>query len=225
MSEQQQQVGSTTSTTDAQEETSPQRKNPEQKKKYPLHSNWTLWFDNPKLFPGADWKENLTICGSFDSIESFWRIYNNIKPATQIGQGSNYSVFRYGVEPSWEDPANCEGGKFVLTIPKKGRETNKCDEWWLYTVLAVIGETLDLSGSEVNGAVVSVRKNQDRIALWLKGVDRQTIVPIAERWKKALNLDKQTVHWQIHKDAAASGRSFVMKFILKYSSSLERLKD
>jgi Eukaryotic initiation factor 4E len=88
--------------------------------KLELHGRWTLWFDNPKLAPpGSDWKENLKTMGSFRTIDTFWRIFNNIKPASQISHNSNYSVFRYGMEPSWEDPSNCEGGKFVLTIPKK----------------------------------------------------------------------------------------------------------
>jgi translation initiation factor 4E len=175
----------------------------------PLNAKWTLWFDNPRLAPaGSDWKENLKQCGSFASVELFWRVFNNLKPASQLSMNSNYSVFRYGVEPSWEDVANVNGGKFVLTIPKKDSKNGKCDEWWLYTVLAVVGETMDVDGNEVNGAVVSIRKNQDRIALWLKGSERETCVQIAERWKKALNLEKQNVRYQTHKDAAASGRSF-----------------
>lgn len=175
----------------------------------PLHAKWTMWFDNPRLAPpGADWSENLKQLGNFDTVENFWRIYNNIKPASTLALNSNYSVFRYGVEPSWEDQANCEGGKFVLTIAKKDSKNGKCDEWWLYTVLAVIGETLDADGDQVNGAVVSIRKNQDRIALWLKTADQQTCVDIGERWKKALMIEKETIRYQTHKDAAASGRSF-----------------
>ena len=175
----------------------------------PLHAKWTLWYDNPRLAPaGADWKESLKPCGSFDSVGCFWSIFNNLKPATQISVSSNYSVFRYGVEPSWEEAANVNGGKFVLTIPKKESKAGKVNEWWLFTVLALIGETMDATGDQVNGAVVSIRKSQDRIALWLKSSDRQVCVKIGLRWKLVLNLDKITVRYQTHKDAAASGRSF-----------------
>jgi len=174
-----------------------------------LNATWTLWFDNPRLAPaGSDWKENLKQCGSFDTVPLFWSIFNNLKPATKLSMNSNYSVFRYGVEPSWEDAENFNGGKFVLTIAKKDSKAGKGDEWWLYTVLAIIGETMDVDGDQVNGAVVSIRKNQDRIALWLKGSERETCVNIAERWKKALNMEKGSVRYQTHKDAAASGRSF-----------------
>ena len=175
----------------------------------PLNAKWTIWYDNPRLAPpGSDWKENLQKCGSFDTVESFWRIFNNLKPASELTINSNYSVFRYGVEPSWEDPANSEGGKFVHTIIKKDSKLGKCDEGWLFTVLAIIGETMDETGDQVNGAVVSIRKQQDRVGLWLKSNDREVCRQIGERWKKILNLEKTTVRYQTHRDAAASGRSF-----------------
>jgi translation initiation factor 4E len=174
-----------------------------------LNANWTMWYDNPRLAPaGSDWKENLKRCGSFDTVESFWRVFNNLKPASELTVNSNYSVFRSGVEPSWEDPANAEGGKFVYTILKKDSKSGKCDESWLFTVLAIVGETMDATGDQVNGAVVSIRKQQDRIALWLKSSDREICIQIGERWKKAMNLEKTTLRYQTHRDAAASGRSF-----------------
>lgn len=176
----------------------------------PLHHKWVLWYDNPRLAPsGSTWKENLKKCGTFQTVESFWSIFNNLTPASHLPLNSNYHIFREGVEPMWEDPMNNQGGKFVLTIPKKDSKSGKCEEWWLFTVLAVIGESMDLNGDEVCGAVVSIRKNQDRIALWLKSADREICIKVGERWKKALELTNKTVlKFQVHKDAAASGSSF-----------------
>lgn len=109
----------------------------------------------------------------------------------------------------WEDPANKDGGKFVLTIPKKDSKAGKGDEWWLFTVLSVIGETMDASGEEICGCVVSIRKAQDRIALWLKSCDRKACTEVGARWKKCLEVSNKTsLRYQAHKDAAASGSSF-----------------
>jgi translation initiation factor 4E len=175
----------------------------------PLHHTWTLWYDNPKLAPaGSDWKETLKTCGTFNTVGTFWPIFNNIKPASKISIGSNYSIFRHGIVPSWEDTENVNGGKFVLTIPKKESRLGKCDESWLFSILAVIGETMDATGDQVNGAVVSIRKSQDRVAIWLKSSDREICVRIGERWKVVLGLEKTTLRFQSHKDAASSGRSF-----------------
>lgn len=174
----------------------------------PLHNAWTLWYDNPRLAPpNADWSETLKTCGSFNTVGGFWSIYNNVKPSSLVSVGSNYSVFRYGTEPSWEDPANINGGKFVFTIPKKEVREGKCDRAWLLTVLAVIGETLDATGDQVCGAVVSIRKAQNRVALWLKSSERDVCRRIGTRWKLAMEVE-QGLRYQTHKDAAESGRSF-----------------
>ena len=170
----------------------------------PLHCTWVLWYDNPRLAPaGSDWKDNLKECGVFHDAETFWRITNNIKPASTLALNSNYHLFRQGIEPMWEDPSNRDGGKFVLTIPKKDSKTGRTDEWWLYTMLGLVGETMDLHGDQVAGAVVSIRKSQDRIALWLKSSDPAICIPIGERWKKALEFNKTPLKFQSHKDGKA----------------------
>ena len=182
-----------------------------------LNGTWTLWFDNPKLAPpGSDWKENLKTIATFSSMDVFWRAFNNMVPASQIQVGSNYSIFREGIEPAWEHPANIEGGKFVLTLNKKDSKTGKLDEYWLYTVLAVLGEMIDKTGDEVCGAVVSVRKSQDRIALWIKkSSPPEHCIVIAERWKKALEIEKIPVKFQSHKQAVETNTSFRNEILIE----------
>jgi translation initiation factor 4E len=98
----------------------------------------------------------------------------------KLSHNSNYHLFKEGIEPMWEDPQNKDGGKFVLTLPKQNRMEGRTDECWLYTVLAVIGETMDLTGEEVCGCVVSIRKSADRIALWLKSSDKQRCTDVSD---------------------------------------------
>lgn len=61
------------------------------------------------------------------------RLYNNVMPASQLEHGSNYHLFKVGIEPKWEDPANGRGGQWVLTLSNKQRK-EKLDKLWLYTV-------------------------------------------------------------------------------------------
>ena len=165
----------------------------------PLHDRWVLWYDNPRLAPaGTDWKDNLKNCGTFDNVADFWRIVNNILPASRLALNSNYHIFREGIEPSWEDSRNQHGGKFVLSMPKK--DSDRLDDWWTVTLLSVIGETLDASGDGVCGAVVSIRKSQDRIALWTKGSDKKSCVAIGGRWKKILGMHTTPLNFQLHND-------------------------
>jgi len=175
-----------------------------------LHNCWTLWYDNPRLAPAdTPWRDQLVNLGTFRTAGEFWSIFNNVRAPSNLALNSNFHLFKEGVVPMWEDPANKDGGKFVLTVPKKDSKAGKTHEWWLYTVLAAIGETMDASGEEICGVVVSIRKSQDRIALWLKSCDQKACTEVGARWKKCLEVSNRTsLRYQSHKDAAASGSSF-----------------
>ncbi|GMH74953.1 hypothetical protein TrVE_jg1554 [Triparma verrucosa] len=181
--------------------------------KTPLQNSWTLWYDNPRLQkPNETWLDNLKNCSTFSTVEDFWSVYNNVKPAGSMGCNSNYHLFKEGIMPMWEDKSNKEGGKWIITIPKQDSKKGKVDEWWLYTTLAMIGETMDSSGLEVCGAVVSIRKSQDRLALWIRGSEEKVSVAIGQRWKVALEVSDRTVlKFQTHKDATKNNSSFKNK--------------
>ena len=69
---------------------------PENMAKTPLHQKWVLWYDNPRLAPeGTTWRENLKECGTFDSVETFWEVFNNVKPSSQLSTNSNYHIFKH----------------------------------------------------------------------------------------------------------------------------------
>jgi translation initiation factor 4E len=103
----------------------------------------------------------------------------------------------------------------VLTIPKKEAKAGRGDEWWLFTVLAVIGETMDQSGEEVCGCVVSIRKAQDRIALWLKSCDKKACTEVGARWKKCLEVSNKTgLKYQAHKDGEVGSCFLPLSFCL-----------
>eukprot|EP01027_Heterolobosea_sp_BB2_P009541 GEZU01014053.1.p1 GENE.GEZU01014053.1~~GEZU01014053.1.p1 ORF type:complete len:203 (-),score=25.40 GEZU01014053.1:1153-1761(-) len=147
--------------------------------KHPLQTEWTLWYDRAQSKTNTkNWGNNLNVVYSFDTIEDFWSVFNHIAPPSRLHGGSNYHLFREGIEPKWEDPTNKKGGKWVLTFPKKGKNTTNIDTLWLHAVLACIGEGFE-PGDEICGVVVSVRADKDRLALWTKsGRDEATQVAI-----------------------------------------------
>ncbi|ORY28030.1 translation initiation factor eIF 4e-like domain-containing protein [Naematelia encephala] len=164
--------------------------------KHPLYSQWTLYFDSPqsKLLPKTPsstpatpqvahggWMDDIRKVVSFDSVEEFWGLYNNIVPPSQLPGKANYYLFKDGIMPAWEDPANKNGGKWAIQLP---REKSKAaiDKMWLYTMLAAIGETFEtplpskdgketpvpLESDLVTGVIVSSRPNFYRIAIWTR---------------------------------------------------------
>jgi len=176
--------------------------------KHPLQNGWTIWYDNPgKRTNQASWGDHLRTITTFDTVEDFWRVFNNLKPASTLPQGSNYHIFKEHIEPKWEDPANAKGGKWTVSIPPKNRASN-LDQMWLWTILACIGETV-LSPDDVCGLVVSVRKAGDRVQIWTRDANNEGACrDIGRSLKETLELpDNVVIGYQSHADSMKKGSS------------------
>ena len=62
-----------------------------------------------------EWAASVTKIGSFHSIQLFWRYWNNL-PLSRLPSGSNVRFFKSGIEPTWDDPNNMNGGKWVHCV-------------------------------------------------------------------------------------------------------------
>ncbi|KAJ2006433.1 eukaryotic translation initiation factor 4E [Coemansia thaxteri] len=155
-----------------------------------LHSQWTLWFDNPlKRTNTSTWTANLKEIVTVGTVEEFWGVFNNVAIAFDIPNGSNYHLFRKGIRPMWEDPANTNGGKWGYQFQRSIGE--KVNEHWLHTLLACIGETFE-SSPDVCGAVFSNRKNCFRIAIWTRNAsDEEACLNIGRHLKSVLGVNHQ----------------------------------
>ncbi|KAK5110269.1 hypothetical protein LTR62_006122 [Meristemomyces frigidus] len=193
--------------------------------KHALQNAWTLWFTKPPSGK-QDWNELLKEVISFDSVEEFWGIYNNITPASELAQKSDYHLFKKGVRPEWEDPQNKHGGRWAYTF-KGGKSAN--DDTWLHIMLAAIGETLeDENDNEVMGVVVNIRKGFWRVGLWTrtagqppkkgtpassdtdlaKADGKNRLERIGKRFKSVLQLpEAEQVEFSGHADSAHQGSS------------------
>merc|ERR1712118_34579 len=73
-------------------------------KKHPLEHGWTLWFDNPSGKQNhTTWGQTLRSVHTFNSVEDFWCLYNNIVPPSRLVHGADLHLFKEGVEPKWEE--------------------------------------------------------------------------------------------------------------------------
>ena len=131
-------------------------------------------------------------------------MYNNIKKPSELNT-ANYHLFKQGVRPMWEDPANAVGGKWVLTIKNK----TQLNQLWLYTCLAMIGETF--SNDEVMGAVVSVRNKETRLSLWTRRLHTfDATMALGREFKEALGV-REKIQFQPHNESLTRGRSYCGK--------------
>ncbi|KAI5923878.1 translation initiation factor eIF 4e-like domain-containing protein [Camillea tinctor] len=195
--------------------------------KHPLQNNWTLWFTKPPSGQGASWNDLLKKVITFNTVEEFWGIYNNIAPVSDLAMKSDYHLFKEGVRPEWEDPQNKHGGKWSYQF--KDKRSVDINDLWLHTMLAAIGETLEEEeDGEVMGVVVNVRKAFFRIGVWTRTIGKsipnrgdgdvsggkgrsvdkgqKILLAIGKRFKETLKLSpSETVEFSGHTDSAHSG--------------------
>lgn len=177
--------------------------------KHPLQHGWTLWYDNPgKRTSQQSWGDHLKEVVTFNTVEDFWRTFNNIRPASQLASGSDYHLFKEGIEPKWEHEANAKGGKWVFVVPKQ--RLDMLDKLWLWAVLACIGESFDQE-EEICGIVISVRKgNLARLALWTRTASNKDVQEsIGMVFKRVLELPEgKNIVYNWHSDSLKKNSSF-----------------
>lgn len=151
-----------------------------------------------------DWNASILRLYGFGTVEDMWGIINNVRPPTLIPAGSNYYLFKEGIEPGWEDEANKLGGKWTVMVVPHSRV--HLDQMWLLVMLGMCGETLD-DGNEICGATLSVRKQYDRITLWTRTAkDVVAQAEIGRRLKALLQLPEEwKITYSYHDDSLQSG--------------------
>lgn len=165
-----------------------------------LPYSWTLWQHNrhrppidpedfrnanslmylettvPLTFPafGAD-----STTQQVDSVEQMWQSLCLLKSPQVAHAGTEFLVFKTGVQPMWEDPVNAKGGRWVFRLPRRQQGSTspslvryRTALMWERLVLRTLGGTLvpGVHGDEVMrdvcGLVLSVRKDEDLISVW-----------------------------------------------------------
>lgn len=61
-------------------------------------------------------------------------LYNNIKPPSWLNPGTDFHLFKEGIEPKWEDPQCESGGKWTVLVPKGPVSKATLDMMWLNAV-------------------------------------------------------------------------------------------
>ncbi|XP_078366339.1 eukaryotic translation initiation factor 4E-1A-like isoform X2 [Oculina patagonica] len=167
--------------------------------KHPLQNKWALWFfKNDKA---KSWKANLRLVTSFDTVEDFWGVYNHIQAASRLQSGCDYSLFKEGIEPMWEDERNRKGGRWLVNTQKNFRQ-QELDRLWTETMMLLVGEMFGEYSDSVCGAVVQIRTKGDKLAIWTNNAtDQDANLSIGRKFKERLNLPpKLVIGYQAHED-------------------------
>eukprot|EP01059_Diplonema_ambulator_P023346 TRINITY_DN3878_c0_g1_i1.p1 TRINITY_DN3878_c0_g1~~TRINITY_DN3878_c0_g1_i1.p1 ORF type:complete len:636 (+),score=180.83 TRINITY_DN3878_c0_g1_i1:81-1988(+) len=132
-----------------------------------LSTEWVLTFDHighQRDVTPHDLDSNLLELGSFDTVESFMRIWNHI-PVQEIEAAGSLRLFRKNITPMAEDDFNNGGGRWCTKAPAQDRAA-----LWLNLALSVLKESLD--GVTVNGCAMhanGLKQGTDILQLWVHG--------------------------------------------------------
>ena len=149
-----------------------------------LHDTWTIWYDKPNLeVKTENWDQFLIEISSFNTLENFWSLVNNLNRLSDIGVNGSYHFFKKGIQPKWEDVENVDGGKWVFTMNLE--HSIDINMLWEKTVSFLIGGGFGLKQNiMINGIVGSIKKGQVKFALWTKCSNNKRIqLSLGEKWK------------------------------------------
>lgn len=155
-----------------------------------LQFTYCFWFSrfNGKNVDAAAFERNMKVIGTFDTVEKFWKIYSHMKRVHELPKHNDVHLFKFGIKPLWEDKANKNGGKWVVRLRK-----GVVARYWENLVLAILGEQF-MVGDEICGAVVSIRFQEDILAIWNKTAsDQQVTNRIRDTLSRVLNLPASTL--------------------------------
>ncbi|XP_047943412.1 eukaryotic translation initiation factor 4E-1-like [Salvia hispanica] len=138
---------------------------------HPLEHSWTLWLDHPIKNSNKAWRRQIN---TFSTVEDLWSVYKVKHSPSNLGFESLY-CFKHGIEPKREHPICAKGGKWTVTY------SHNNDDFWLYTMLAMIGEQFHY-GDEICGAVVNIRETHEEIALWTKNAANEDFQDDAKKF-------------------------------------------
>lgn len=146
-----------------------------------------MWckFQQKKNSVTDTWKDSQTAVHEFQTIESFWRLYNNIQTPGSVQQQLDYSLFRADLHPSWEDPNISTGGRWTAKLDKM--KPVWIDEVWLHFILHMIGEQFVEYGKHICGAVVSIKPKSKKISLWINTMEEEPAMALGKMLHELLS--------------------------------------
>ena len=133
-------------------------------------------------------------------------MFQNTFSVREVISNTDFLIFKKGIRPEWEDPANKNGGKWVVTMPIEDAMEEECEKAWLNLLLTLIGGLFEYDHRKViNGVVFSIRDKHLRLSLWLSVGDDESIPLIRKiglKMKEICRLDgKLKYGYQVHQKA------------------------
>ena len=112
----------------------------------------------------------------FDTVEDFWGIFQHLRKPDSCKPGIEFQMFKEPIKPMWEDENNKNGGRISIKL---------CKDYttiiWEEMIFALIGGILPQEmKDEINGIVVTSRKEFNTLQIWFKTYKEDIITDLVQ---------------------------------------------
>ena len=107
----------------------------------------------------------------FDTIEDFWGIFQHLRKPDSCKPGIEFFMFKEPIKPLWEDENNKNGGRFSIKL-KRGYTTIIWEEMIFVLIGGILPKEMK---EEINGIVVSSRKEFNTLQIWFRNFDSKIV--------------------------------------------------
>lgn len=173
--------------------------------------------------PAHPYENSIKQICTIKTVEEFWLIYDYLTRPNDLPTTTDYHFFRDGIKPTWEDPGNSRGGKWIVRLPK-----GLASRYWEEVVLALIGGQFSgVPDGEICGLVISIRYSEDILGIWNRTAnDRELIERLRDAIKKVLQLPSfAPMEYKPHQNSIADKSSFRNTQMWKSTSRREAGRD
>jgi len=138
----------------------------------PLADEWSFHWERASVRKNRKASQNKgkEVLGSFSSVQGFWVYFNNIDANIHklVSVRKKYAfeldMFKSFIQPAVSDPANVNGGKWVIQCPADLEATLLI---WKSLLVGAVGQSL-LTPSDLRGCKLICKSDRNEIEVWTR---------------------------------------------------------
>ena len=148
--------------------------------KTPLENRFSFWYRidtiiqyqlQKQALDKNEYENQVKKIAEFGTIEDFWGIFQHLRKPDSCKAGIEYFMFKEPIKPMWEDENNKNGGRISIKLRKEYTTII-----WEEMIFALIGGILPKEmKEEINGIVVTSRKEFNTLQIWFKTYESNII--------------------------------------------------
>ena len=154
---------------------------------YRIDDTNTQYSTQKQVMEKEKYESQVKKIAEFDTIDEFWAIFQHLRKPDSCRPGIEYFMFKEPIKPMWEDENNKNGGRFSIKL-KHGYTTII----WEEMIFALIGGILPKEmKDEINGIVVTSRKEFNTLQIWFKTYEEKIIKDLEQCIRELLVIPSE----------------------------------